>query len=1102
MKISQVSQGTISTLRLRVPREVPQDCRVEAEVRLQFPAYGECGLLATPSAVVTVEPCDPDAARQLTAMRATDPARVCWVVAVQRDGDTTIVTVQVHAFGKGLAWTGQFPLAVDDRICEQVAHQAGGARTPVEVCQWLGERVIVPPFGPGALPRVVAAGFLESERSLVLLGDRYEVDIACDSNGNAYVNRVAPRRGGNRLHRTVQYLVETDVRFVDGTVESGQRQSIRAQLDQILAETGSYVALWAKYQSLERDSLLRRARRIGFLRYRRWEQLPTGLWCFEVDEPKAIGTFREGLEAADCRELEADDDVPSELSESGTSDDNSDDERERAVVGTVERIDAWTKQVLLRPLDEDSDNLPPKKGFLFAALHGDRRRLERRERAVMQIKSVEARMPQLALILEGRSPPVRRVSRETALTAAAKKAFRGEPTPDQRNAIDIAINTPDIVVIQGPPGTGKTQVIAAIAARLAEMEAEHPELAGRTLLTSYQHDAVDNAVAKVTVFGLPAFRFGGPRGDRTAARDQIDRWRTTARVGVQAKLAGIGGNRPLAIYRGLRDHVASYASGASDCEQGRRLLREALQLPAGTLSATLWDRINSLLRTPVGLNQGDDLTVSLMRAAVTNLRVNPDSFSDDGSTMARRGKAALGAILSPEEQNLLDRAAQSTGDDYFSDLAALSDLKNAVLSRLTSTAVCESPLAFEPDVLDALNGVISELRAALETAEAGVADALQDYEQSLVNDPDAVQEVLERYSGVYAATCQQAVSYHVVAAKTSTDMPLVFENVIVDEAARANPLDLFIPMSLARRRVILVGDHRQLPHLLDPDIEEAVSESVREQEQHVLKQSLFEKLFTSLPKMESDQPVARVVTLRDQFRMHPALGQFVSDTFYAPYGEQFLSPRPASDFRHDLPGYQRAGAPVYAAWKHLGQERGREVSGRSKKRPCEAAWIAAEVKRLLTDGDPHLSVGVITFYLAQKNEILEGLLKEGVAERDSDTGDIGIKQEYRTVQAEDGRLEERLRVGTVDSFQGKEFDIVFLSIARSNELAASDEEDRRRKYGHLLLENRLCVAMSRQRRMLVAVGDREMFSTPVAREAVPGLARFLDLCGGDDAVVL
>lgn len=1102
MKVSQVSQGTTSMLRLRVSGNCPSDCLVQAEVRLQFPAHNDGVVLTTPSAVVGVEACDPDALRQLAALRATDPARLCWIVAVQQGGESTILTVQVHAFGAGLAWTGQFALAVDDRICEQVSQQGGVGKEATEVCQWLGERVIIPPSLPGGLPRVIAAGFLGAERSLVLLGDRCEVDIAYDRNGNAYVNRVAPRRGGNRLRRAIQYLVEVEIGFVDGTVDSGQRQSIRAQLDQILAETGSYVALWAKYQTLERESLLRRARRVGFLRYRSWEQLPTGLWRFTVDDSKAIGAFLEGLEAADCRELEVDDDVPSELVESESSDESFDEERERAVVGTFERINATEREVLLRPLDEDSESLPPKQGYLFAALHGDRRRLERRERAVMQIKSAEARMPQLALILEGRTAPVRRVTRENALTAAAKKAFRGEPTPDQRSAIDIAVNTPDIVVIQGPPGTGKTQVIAAIAARLAELEAEQPELAGRTLLTSYQHDAVDNAVAKSTVFGLPAFRFGGPRGDRTAASDQIDRWRATAREGVQAQLAGIGGNRPLAMYRSLRDQVASYASGAAGCEQGRKLLQEAQQLPVGTLSATLWDRINSLLRTPVGAIQGDDLNVSLMKAAVSNLRANAESFSDDGPTMARRAKSELASLLSDEERNLLERAAQATCDGSFSEIAALSDLRTALLVRLTPATASESPVAFEPDVLDALNGVISELRAALETAEGGIADALQEYEQSLANDPDAVQVVLEHYSGVYAATCQQAVSHHVVAAKTSDDIPLVFENVIVDEAARANPLDLFIPMSLARRRVILVGDHRQLPHLLDPDIEEAVAGSVREQEQHILKQSLFEKLFTSLPQLQADQLVTRVVTLRDQFRMHPTLGQFVSDTFYTPHGEQFRSPRPASEFRHTLSGYQKAGRPVCAAWKHLGQERGGELSGRSKRRPCEAAWIAAEIKRLLIEGDSHLSLGVITFYLAQRNEILASLLSEGVAERDIDTGEIGIKQEYRTVQAEDGRLAERLRVGTVDSFQGKEFDVVFLSVTRSNELPAGTEEERRRKYGHLLLENRLCVAMSRQRRMLVAVGDQEMFSTTAAHDAVPGLARFLELCGGEDAVVL
>src|SRR5690606_11816569 len=97
--------------------------------------------------------------------------------------------------------------------------------------------------------------------------------------------------------------------------------------------------------------------------------------------------------------------------------------------------------------------------------------------------------------------------------------------PRQTTAIDLAQNTPDIALIQGPPGTGKTKVIAAIQARLAQLEADQPEVAGRTLLTSYQHDAVDNAADKSVVFGLRPVRFGGKRGEALKrSNEAVQRW--------------------------------------------------------------------------------------------------------------------------------------------------------------------------------------------------------------------------------------------------------------------------------------------------------------------------------------------------------------------------------------------------------------------------------------------------------------------------------------------------------------------------------------------------------------------------------------------------
>jgi superfamily I DNA and/or RNA helicase len=86
----------------------------------------------------------------------------------------------------------------------------------------------------------------------------------------------------------------------------------------------------------------------------------------------------------------------------------------------------------------------------------------------------------------------------------------------------------------------------------------------------------------------------------------------------------------------------------------------------------------------------------------------------------------------------------------------------------------------------------------------------------------------------------------------------------------------------------------------------------------------------------------------------------------------------------------------------------------------------------------------------------------------------------------------------VDAFQGKEFDIVLLSLVRSNDQVAdiNDEATWRRKYGFLTLENRLCVAMSRQKRLLIVVGDADMVTGAVAEKAIRGLIAFLQLSGG------
>ena len=62
---------------------------------------------------------------------------------------------------------------------------------------------------------------------------------------------------------------------------------------------------------------------------------------------------------------------------------------------------------------------------------------------------------------------------------------------------------------------------------------------------------------------------------------------------------------------------------------------------------------------------------------------------------------------------------------------------------------------------------------------------------------------------------------------------------------------------------------------------------------------------------------------------------------------------------------------------------------------------------------------------------------------------------------------ERLRVGSVDAFQGKEFDVVLLSMVRTapGKVDLENEDSLTRAYGFLRMDNRLNVAMSRQHRL-------------------------------------
>jgi superfamily I DNA and/or RNA helicase len=150
-------------------------------------------------------------------------------------------------------------------------------------------------------------------------------------------------------------------------------------------------------------------------------------------------------------------------------------------------------------------------------------------------------------------------------------------------------------------------------------------------------------------------------------------------------------------------------------------------------------------------------------------------------------------------------------------------------------------------------------------------------------------------------------------------------------------------------------------------------------------------------------------------------------------------------------------------------------SGTSWTRPAEATAIARQLQAWISsEAGRNLSYGVISFYKAQAEL---------------------IRNHLKTITDDD----KRLRVGTVDAFQGMEFDVVFLSVVRTGpqgrRVPDDDREKQARKlFGHLCLYNRLNVSMSRQIKLLVVAGDSALLRNDLASEHIPGLVDFLALC--------
>jgi len=327
------------------------------------------------------------------------------------------------------------------------------------------------------------------------------------------------------------------------------------------------------------------------------------------------------------------------------------------------------------------------------------------------------------------------------------------------------------------------------------------------------------------------------------------------------------------------------------------------------------------------------------------------------------------------------------------------------------------------------------------TAVRSILELSRDWLNSMASPQRNFEEFLAKTRSIVTATC-----VGVGQTKIRIDSNN-FDWVIVDEAARCTPSELAVPIQMGRR-ILLVGDHHQLMPMIsrniigqlrveDPDV--PIEEILR---------SDFERSFISAYGRTSGK------TLTEQYRMHPAICEIVSNCFYEPHKVQLKTSEQrasSTQLSNTLPNVLTK--PL--CWIDTSDERNhRESQLQNSTSFYNDAEVTAVVKILecfseqgdlvteLARGDEESPIGIICMYSSQKRKIEMAIARH----------------------AWPPRFRPLIRVDTVDAYQGKENTIVIVSLVRAT-----------RDPGHVRSDNRCNVAMSRAKEKLIIVGSKPMW---------------------------
>ncbi|WP_417280484.1 AAA domain-containing protein [Celeribacter sp.] len=416
------------------------------------------------------------------------------------------------------------------------------------------------------------------------------------------------------------------------------------------------------------------------------------------------------------------------------------------------------------------------------------------------------------------------------------------------------------------------------------------------------------------------------------------------------------------------------------------------------------------------------------------------------------------------------------------------NVTRGVISDFCKSEIAENAPKYLRSQIDDLRSISTNVGNARPKKSSGVSG----------KDVQAIEHLVLRSANVVFSTVNSSSIERLVEEKNQFDWS------VIEEAGKANGLELLAPLLLSHRR-LMIGDHKQLAPfdsnrlerlLQDPEnVRKTISagaqfvgRSLRDQTidevielavevefdfaplcaKAIELLSLFETLIENQLAWQKNRPKARKLAsvLNQQHRMHPTIARIVSKTFYDGELETYHSA--SRRFEQEEPPFRSLDAArlpdsplVMVNMPYVQSELGKKFGDQSPTwhNPDEVSAVVEALKLLKVPQSIQKkpTIAVLSPYSEQVRRLRKRV--------DDDLAAFPNLQEF------EGAVDQSI-CGTVDSFQGNQADVVVVSLVRNNHRSSLNGA-----LGFLCDARRMNVLFSRARWKLIVVGSFDFLNT-------------------------